>query len=52
MHDDPPRILGQVSIEETAPLASLDPAVVAAGLNTALAGALGQMEAALRRFST
>lgn len=47
---DPPRILGQVTIEEAAPLASLDPTVVAAGLNTALAGALGQMEAALRRL--
>jgi cholesterol transport system auxiliary component len=48
---DPPRILGQVTMEESAPLASLDPPVLAAGLNTALAGALGQMEAALRRLA-
>lgn len=48
---DPPRILGQVTIEEAAPIASLAPEVVAAGLNTALGNALARVEATLRALA-
>lgn len=45
---DPARILGQVTIDEAAPVASLAPAAVAAGLNAALGNALARVEGALR----
>jgi cholesterol transport system auxiliary component len=45
---DPARILGQATIDEATPIASLAPEAVTAGLNTALATALSRVEATLR----